>query len=64
MDCSCKTKITIKNFRTEMEVVRSGQVCLMRGEGILTAIPRNTIQILRKIPNVQVTLMSRITWGL
>jgi hypothetical protein len=36
----------------------------MRGEGILTAIQRNTIHILRKIPNVQVTLMSGITRGL
>jgi hypothetical protein len=36
----------------------------VRGEGILTAVQRNFIQILRKIPNVQVTLMSGITWGL
>jgi type III secretory pathway component EscS len=32
-------------------------------EQIATAIQRNTIQILRKILNMQVTLMSRITWG-
>jgi hypothetical protein len=35
----------------------------VRGGGILIAIQRNTIRILRKIPNAQVTLMSGITWG-
>jgi hypothetical protein len=32
----------------------------VRGEEILIAIERNTIRILRKIPNPQVTLMSEI----
>jgi hypothetical protein len=45
-----------------MQVVRGGRVCLVRGEGILTAIQRNTIRILRKIPNAKVALMSGITW--
>jgi hypothetical protein len=31
------------------------------GEGILTAIQRNTIRVLTEIPNTQVTLMSGIT---
>jgi hypothetical protein len=35
----------------------------VRVEKILTAIQRNTIRILRKIPNAQATLMSEITWG-
>jgi hypothetical protein len=35
----------------------------VRGEWILTAVQRNIIQVLRKIPNAQVTLMSGITWG-
>jgi hypothetical protein len=47
-----------------MQVIRNGQVHLVRGDGILTAMQRNTIRILRKIPNAQVTLLSGITWGL
>jgi hypothetical protein len=35
----------------------------VREVGILIAIQRNTIEILRKIPNAQITL-SRITWEL
>jgi hypothetical protein len=35
----------------------------VRGEGILTAIQRNTIRILRNIPNAQVILMSGTAWG-
>jgi hypothetical protein len=35
---------------TTKQVIRSGRVCLVRGEGILTAIRRNTIWILRKSP--------------
>jgi hypothetical protein len=56
-----QNKITFSSFRTRMQVVISGRVCLVRWEGILTAIQRNTIW-LRKISNVQVTLMSGITW--
>jgi hypothetical protein len=37
---------------------------LLRREGILTAIQGDTIQILRKIPNLQVTVMNRIGGGL
>jgi hypothetical protein len=47
-----------------MQVVGSGHVCLTKGEGILTAIQRNTIPIIRHIPNMKVTLMSGITSGL
>jgi hypothetical protein len=38
LNCSYKTKIAFKNFRTRKQVVRSGRVCMVRGEGILTAI--------------------------
>jgi hypothetical protein len=64
LNCSYKTKITFKYFRARRQVIWSGLACLVREEGVLTAIQRNTIRILRKIPNVQVTLISKITWGL
>jgi hypothetical protein len=48
LNCSYNNKITFKNFRTRKQVVRSGRVCLVRREGILTAIQRNAIRI-RKI---------------
>jgi hypothetical protein len=35
----------------------------MREEGILTAIQRNAIRSLRKIPNARVTLMSGTAFG-
>jgi hypothetical protein len=38
LNCSYKTKVTFKNFRTRTQFVRSGQ-----GEGILAAIQMNTI---------------------
>jgi hypothetical protein len=61
---SYKTKTTSKIFRTITQVVRSGRVYLVRGKGIFTAIQRNIIGILIKIPKAQVTIINRITWGL
>jgi ADP-dependent phosphofructokinase/glucokinase len=64
LNYSYKTKITFKNVRTRTQVVRSERVCVARRERILIAVQMNTIRILRKIANAQVTVMSGITWGL
>jgi hypothetical protein len=52
LNCTYKTKIISTIFSTRRQVVRSGQLCLMREVGIFTEI-RRTIRILRKIPNPQ-----------